>query len=182
MNLPLTASFKDSDFIHSKADMGMDKNFWILHLTAFLLLLLLIFTPYSMGEYYFYFISFLSSVSSFPFFITNKGGHGLFGKFYATLATILVTKLGPETHLSIPINPANNFFFTSPNDRANPGARGFSDLAIFRWIRRVNVYIEGYDLRCAVFLSQQLCSVQLCNIQNFHTSHGLFGFWLFLFW
>ncbi len=42
--------------------------------------------------------------------ITNKGGHGLSGQFYATLATILVTKMGPETHLAIPINPAINYF------------------------------------------------------------------------
>ena len=32
-------------------------------------------------------------------------------------------------------------FITSQNDRATPGARGFCDLAIFRWIRRVSMYV-----------------------------------------
>ncbi len=73
-----------------------------------------------------------------------------------------------------------NFLITFPNERATPGTGGFSDLAIFGWICRVNMYIEGYDLRCAVFLSELLCSVHLCNIQNSHTSHSHLGFqWLY---
>ena len=42
--------------------------------------------------------------------ITNKDGHGLSVQFYATLATILVTKMDQETHLAIPIDPAINYF------------------------------------------------------------------------
>ncbi len=62
--------------------------------------------------------------------ITNKGGHGQSGQFYATLDTIIVTQPGPETHIALPINPVIIFFITSPNDRAIPGAGGFSDLVI----------------------------------------------------
>ena len=73
-------------------------------------------------------------------YITNKGGHGQCGQFYATLAALIFTQSGPETHTALPINPVNIFFITSPNDTATPGARGFSDLVILEWIRRVNMY------------------------------------------
>ncbi len=109
-------------------------------------------------------------------FITKKGGHGQSGQFYATLAAIIFTQSGQEAHIALPINPVNNFFITSPNDRATPGARGFSDLVILEWICRVNLYIEGYNLRCEMYLSQLLCGIHLSNIQNFHTSHDHFGF------
>ncbi len=108
-------------------------------------------------------------MTSYVLINANIHGHSQSVQLEATSARISGTKFGPETHIVSRINVIIQVFHYLTQWQSHPRAGGFSDLVILGQIRRVNIYIEWYNLWCEIFLSQLLWSVHLCNIQNFYT-------------